>query len=47
MEITLKQIDENNFLDAFHLELADGQEKYVSHPVRSLAQAYIEIIKLL
>ena len=35
------QINETNFIDAFHLELADGQEHYVSSPVRSLAQAYV------
>lgn len=34
-------INENNFLDAFQLKLADGQEKYVSNPIRSLAQAYV------
>ena len=39
--LTLKRIDESNFIDAFRLELADGQEIYVSHPVRSLAQAYV------
>lgn len=39
--ITLRKIDESNFLDAFHLTLAPGQEKYVSHPIRSLAQAYV------
>lgn len=41
MEISLKRIDERNFLDAFALKLADGQERFVSHPVRSLAQAYV------
>ena len=41
MSITLRKIDENNFLDAFHLKLGEGQEKYVSHPIRSLAQAYV------
>ena len=41
MEITLRPIDESNFIDAFNLQLADGQEKFVSHPVRSLAQAYV------
>ena len=41
MEISLKQINEDNFIDAFHLKLADGQEKFVSHPIRSLAQAYV------
>ncbi|MGN1016362.1 MAG: GNAT family N-acetyltransferase [Faecousia sp.] len=40
-EVTLRPIDENNFLDAFRLELAPGQEKYVSGPIRSLAQAYV------
>ena len=38
--LTLKKIDQTNFIDAFHLELQDGQEKFVSHPIRSLAQAY-------
>ena len=37
----LRAINENNFLDAFSLRLAPGQEEYVSHPVRSLAQAYV------
>ena len=37
----LRPITEDNFLDAFHLKLASGQEKYVSHPIRSLAQAYV------
>ena len=39
--ITLKPITEDNFIDAFNLKLAAGQEAYVSHPVRSLAQAYV------
>ena len=39
--IQLKVINEDNFLDAFQLRLADGQEKYVSNPIRSLAQAYV------
>ena len=39
--LTLKRIDESNFIDAFHLKLADSQEKFVSHPNRSLAQAYV------
>ena len=39
--ITLKRIDESNFLDCFGLKLAAGQEKYVSNPIRSLAQAYV------
>ena len=41
METRLMQINETNFIDAFHLELAEGQEHYVSNPVRSLAQAYV------
>ena len=39
--ITLKKIDESNFLDCFQLKLAPGQEEYVSNPIRSLAQAYV------
>ena len=39
--ITLKRIDESNFIDCFNLKLAMGQEKYVSNPVRSLAHAYV------
>lgn len=39
--VTLLKIDESNFIDCFHLELGDGQAKYVSHPIRSLAQAYV------
>ena len=39
--INLKVINEDNFLDAFQLKLADGQERYVSNPIRSLAQAYV------
>ena len=39
--VELRTITENNFIDAFHLKLAPGQEKYVSHPIRSLAQAYV------
>ena len=37
----LKAITEENFIDAFNLKLAPGQEKLVSHPIRSLAQAYV------
>ncbi len=37
----LKPITEDNFLDAFDLKLAPGQEEFVSHPIRSLAQAYV------
>ena len=39
--INLRKITEDNFVDAFNLKLAPGQDVYVSHPVRSLAQAYV------
>ena len=39
--IELREITEENFLDAFDFKLAPGQEKFVSHPIRSLAQAYV------
>jgi len=39
--IHLRKITEENFVQAFNLKLAEGQEKFVSHPVRSLAQAYV------
>ena len=39
--IALGAITEDNFIDAFHLRLAPGQEKFVSHPIRSLVQAYV------
>ena len=39
--VELRPITEENFMDAFNLRLAPGQEKFVSHPVRSLAQAYV------
>ena len=39
--VELKRITEDNFTDAFSLTLAQGQERFVSHPVRSLAQAYV------
>lgn len=41
LDVSLKRIDEGNFLDAFGLQLKEGQERFVSHPVRSLAQAYV------
>jgi len=41
MMIELRAITEDNFIDAFHLRLAPGQERFVSHPIRSLAQAYV------
>ena len=37
----LRTITEENFIDAFNLKLAPGQERFVSHPIRSLAQAYV------
>lgn len=39
--VELRFITEDNFIDAFHLRLAPGQERFVSHPIRSLAQAYV------
>ena len=39
--VQLRAITEDNFLDAFNLKLAPGQERFVSHPIRSLAQAYV------
>ena len=39
--VNLKAITEDNFIDAFNLKLGAGQERYVSHPIRSLAQAYV------
>lgn len=39
--VELVAISEDNFVDAFNLKLAEGQEEFVSHPVRSLAQAYV------
>lgn len=37
MAIALRPITEDNFIDAFNLKLKDGQERFVSHPIRSLA----------
>ncbi len=39
--VELRNITEENFIDAFNLRLAPGQETFVSHPIRSLAQAYV------
>ena len=39
--ISLRKITEDNFIDAFRLKLGVGQDKFVSHPIRSLAQAYV------
>ena len=37
----LEKITEENFVEAFNLKLAPEQERFVSHPIRSLAQAYV------
>lgn len=39
--ITLQKVDESNFIPCFALKLYDWQEEFVSHPIRSLAQAYV------
>ena len=39
--VELRKITEDNFIDAFNLKLSPGQERFVSHPIRSLAQAYV------
>ena len=39
--VELRAITEENFMEAFNLRLAPGQEAFVSHPIRSLAQAYV------
>ena len=39
--IELRRIDENNFIQAFHLKLSNEQAQFVSPPIKSLAQAYI------
>ena len=39
--LALRKITEDNFIQAFELKLAPGQERFVSHPIRSLAQAYV------
>ena len=39
--VEIKPITEDNFIDAFNLKLAPGQDEFVSHPIRSLAQAYV------
>ncbi|MGN0452431.1 MAG: GNAT family N-acetyltransferase [Ruminococcus sp.] len=41
MSICLKPVNEENFIDVFNLKLGKGQEAFVSHPIRSLAQAYV------
>ena len=37
----LKKIEESNFIECFNLKLKVEQERFVSHPIRSLAQAYV------
>jgi diamine N-acetyltransferase len=39
--VELQPITQENFIEAFNLKLAPGQEEWVSHPIRSLAQAYV------
>lgn len=39
--VELRPITEDNFIEAFNLKLAPEQENFVSHPIRSLAQAYV------
>lgn len=39
--ISLRPITERNYHNAFSLQLKEGQEQYVSSPIRSLALAYI------
>ncbi len=41
MKTELRPITEENFIDAFNLRLAPEQDQFVSHPIRSLAQAYV------
>ena len=40
-ELKLRKIDESNFIECFNLSLGEGQDRFVSHPIRSLAQAYV------
>ena len=40
-ELILRKIDESNFIECFNLKLGENQDKFVSHPIRSLAQAYV------
>ena len=39
-KIEIQRIDESNFIDCFNLKLKKEQERFVSHPIRSLAQAF-------
>lgn len=40
-ELKLRKIDESNFIECFNLSLGERQDRFVSHPIRSLAQAYV------
>lgn len=40
-ELKLKIIDESNFVECFNLKRGKDQDKFVSHRIRSLAQAYV------
>lgn len=41
MGLSLKKVNESNFIECFNLKLGYGQDKFVSHPIHSLAQAYV------
>lgn len=41
MTVSLRPITADNFTDAFRLKVRADQEKFVSNPIRSLAQAYV------
>ena len=41
MSASLPPITADNFTDAFRLKVRADQEKFVSNPIRSLAQAYV------
>ena len=40
-KVTLRPIGQDNFIPCFHLQLGPGQDRFVSTPIRSLAQAYV------
>lgn len=40
-ELFLKRVDESNFIECFNLRLGEGQDRFVSTTIRSLAQAYV------
>ena len=40
-ELKLRKIDESNFIECFNLSLGEVQDRFVSHAIRSLAQAYV------